>query len=379
MRKVYRMMTFTAMTMIAFMALKVNASGSFTTEEFIFESSGLKLNGIISQPKNVDAKSIVIIVHSYGATDVVKGNWFYDLRSMFTARGIAVAVWDKPGCGNSEGKFNIQQPVDSSADEVVDAIRFLRANRIPGYQQIGMMGGSRAGWIAPLAISKVADVNFWISISGTDAYESWGYLLRSTLEIAGHTEADIETLYQEWLDSIQVIMRRGSYSEYLNATSTLRKNKVYQELTGQKYTQYQKSSVEFAKEKEHFDKIQREYLSESYEYDKKSGLKIYVQNFEQILSQISIPVLAIFGDNDRHVDWRKTKKLYEQTMGKNKDSLLNIKVFKGADHVLKMSKTGGYFEVGKPGYWDLPYAEGYHQSMIDFLCFNKFCAESNSH
>lgn len=363
------------MTVLAFMALKSNASDSFTTEEFTFESSGLKLNGIISQPKDKDVKSLLIIVHSYGATDVVKGNWFYDLRSMFTDRGIAVAVWDKPGCGNSEGKFNVQQPVDSSADEVVDAIRFLRAHQVPGYKRIGLMGGSRAGWIAPLAISKIPDINFWISVSGTDAYETWGYLLRSTLEIAGHAEPEIETLYQEWIKGIAVIMQRGSYSEYLNATNTLRKNKVYQELTGQKFTDYVKGSVEFAQENKRFDKIQKEYLSETYEYDKESGLKIYVQDFEQILSKISIPVLAIFGDNDKHVDWRKTKKLYEQTIGKNKDSLLNIKVFKGADHVLKMSKTGGYFEVGKPGYWDLPYAEGYHQSMIDFLCSNKFCAD----
>ncbi|MCW9016417.1 MAG: dienelactone hydrolase family protein, partial [Kangiellaceae bacterium] len=88
------------------------------------------------------------------------------------------------------------------------------------------------------------------------------------------------------------------------------------------------------------------------------------------------PVLAILGDNDKHVDWRKTKRLYEQTMGKGDDSQLNIKVFKGADHALKMSKTGDYFEVSKPGYWDLPYAKGVFKSMVDFLCTNKFCVEN---
>jgi alpha-beta hydrolase superfamily lysophospholipase len=358
--------------------VKVSAAGSFTTEEFSFESSGLILNGIISYPKDQETKSLLIIVHSYGATDVVKGNWFYGQRKFFTEHGIAVAVWDKPGCGNSEGDFNIQQHVGSSAQEVIDAVNFFRKNQFKGHKQIGLKGGSRAGWIAPLAINKLSDISFWISISGTDAYETWGYLLRSTLEVTGHKEAEVSALHNEWVKSLQVIMSQGSYSDYLSATKNLRKNKTYQELTGQKFIQHKEGSANYYRDQMLFEKIQKEHLAEDYQYDKESGLKIYVQDFEKILTKIDIPVLAIFGDNDRHVDWRKTKILYEQTMGNKEDTLLTVKVFPGADHALKMSETGSYFEVSKPGYWELPYAKGYVNSMIEFLCSNNFCSKDTS-
>lgn len=376
MLKTIRLNVFVIIIGLASISQEINASELFTTEEFTFESSGLKLNGIISLPTKVPVESLLIIVHSYGSTNVVKGNWFYGWRSMFTKHGIAVVVWDKPGCGNSEGEFNIHQSVNSSATEVVDAVKYIQSNQVLGYKRIGLKGGSRAGWIAPLAINELADdIKFWISISGTDAYETWGYMLSSSLEIAGHSKQEIESLYQEWINGIKVIMNRGTYSEYSEATQALRQNKTYQKLTGEEYKPHLKGSANYEKEKERFKQLQKSYLSENYEYDKVSGLKIYVQDFEAILSSIKIPVLAIFGDNDRHVDWRKTKALYESTMGKDKNSRLKIKVFEGADHALKISETGGYFEVSKPGYWDLPFADGYHQSIIDFLCDNKFCSK----
>ena len=168
---------------ISTLACSIFTTEDFTTEEFTFESSGVKLNGIISRPKTTEVNSIVIIVHGYGRTNVVKNNGYHELRSKFTSKGISVLVWDKPGCGKSEGEFDINQPVDSSADEVVSAIDALRKKKEAGSDQIGLWGVSRAGWIAPLAINKEPSVRFWISISGTDGFENWGYLLRSNLGI----------------------------------------------------------------------------------------------------------------------------------------------------------------------------------------------------
>ncbi len=153
------------------------ATENFTTEEFTFQSSGVKLNGIINRPKTMEATSMVIIVHGYGRTNVVKDNGYHELRSRLTSRGISVLVWDKPGCGKSEGEFDINQPVGSSADEVVSAIHALRQKEEAGSDQIGLWGVSRAGWIAPLVIQQEPSVKFWISVSGTDAFENWGYLL----------------------------------------------------------------------------------------------------------------------------------------------------------------------------------------------------------
>lgn len=139
-----------ALVMTSLISTGAFASSMFTTEKFWFKSSGKYLSGIISRPKNIKVNAIVIIVHGYGRTNVVEDDWYHEFRSKFTSKGISVLVWDKPGCGKSEGEFDINQPVASSADEVVSAMCALRKEKEAGSDQIGLWGGSRAGWIAPL-------------------------------------------------------------------------------------------------------------------------------------------------------------------------------------------------------------------------------------
>lgn len=64
------------------------------------------------------------------------------------------------------GEFDINQPVDSSAEEVVSAIHALRKKKEGGSERIGLWGVSRAGWIAPLVIKQEPSVKFLISVSG---------------------------------------------------------------------------------------------------------------------------------------------------------------------------------------------------------------------
>lgn len=78
------------------------AAADYKTDGFSFVSDGNVLDGIISRPVAGDAASILILVHSYGPTNVVAGDRHKDIRSRFAAKGISVVVWDKPGCGNSE-------------------------------------------------------------------------------------------------------------------------------------------------------------------------------------------------------------------------------------------------------------------------------------
>lgn len=355
-------------------SMLVNATDSMTTEEFTFESSGLNLNGIISQPSNIEAKSLVIVIPGHGPTNVVEGNWYYELRSKFNAVGVAVAIWDRPGCGKSEGEYDHNQSVHSSADEAVAAIHSIRSNRVPGYERIGMWGASRGGWIAPLAMDKDPDISFWISVSGTDAFETWGYLFRSTLVLEGHSEKEAEFYYNEWIKANQIFAQGASYSEYQRETDALRRNQIYQKLAGQAYLSPEEGSEEFERERLRYEEIQEAYIAKGQAFDDNTGLPIIVRDFDRVLNKISVPVLAIFGDNDRHVDWRRTKALYERTMGSKEPSSLTVKVFAGADHSIRMSKTGGYFETMQREYWQTPYAEGYYEAMIEFVCSNGFCA-----
>ena len=356
-------------------AYSQSTSEAFITEEFTFQSEGLLLNGIISRPKATEATSIVIIVHGYGRTNVVRDNGYHELRSRFTAKGISVLVWDKPGCGKSEGVFDINQPVESSANEVVAAMQALRDNQEAGAEQIGLWGVSRAGWIAPLAIQKDPRVKFWISVSGTDAFENWGYLLRSSLELEGYSASEIDAIHKGWIDGNRIFSSGGTFEDYTSATTTFRKNKLVQKLTGwPEYVALQAGTKAYVQARQQYLENQEAYMAEGHVFDEESGLEIYVTDFDRTLKAVSCPVLAIFGGKDKQVDWRKTKTLYENTLGIAEDAALSIRVFPNADHNMRMSETGGFFETQEANYWNTPYADGYYEAMTAWLCSNSFCA-----
>jgi uncharacterized protein len=324
------------MTMPPALLLAEAGKATMKTQRFEFVSAGNRLSGFVDAPADGEAKALIIIIPGYGETDVAGQTSYYDLRSHFSQLGIATAIWDKPGCGQSEGKFDADQPVESSAAEVQDAIRQLRANQLPGAHKIGLWGISRGGWIAPLTIMQDPSIAFWISVSGTDHAENFPYLLETNLRIEGRTKAQIKRLVAEWKRGFEITSRGGSYAEFLAATQNLRRDPFFVFLSGGKDDGAVRALFENAK---------AQFLSGAFQVDRKTGLQIYVPNFQEILSGLNLPVLAIFGEKDSNVDWRKTMALYSKTIGKNPRASLTVRTFPYGNHNIQRAATGGIREM----------------------------------
>jgi pimeloyl-ACP methyl ester carboxylesterase len=301
-----------------------------TTQPFEFISGDNRLSGFLDVPVDRDAKATVIIIHGYGKTDVAGGTSYYDLRSRFTKLGISTAIWDKPGCGKSQGTFDIDQPVASSAGEVLDAVKQLRDGRTPGSQKIGLWGISRAGWIAPMAMANDPGIAFWISVSGTDDKENFPYFLESNLRIEGRTEPQIAQLVGDWKRGFDITRTGGSFDAYLAATQVLRRDPFMIFVSG---------GAEPTEDG--FRRTQQKFMSGEFQVDPETGLQVYVPHFQKMLSGLNVPVLAIFGEKDRNVDWRKTKALYAATLGDH----LMIRTFADGNHNIQQAETGGYREM----------------------------------
>lgn len=305
------------------------------TQAISFPSGDLTLSALLDTPSSGQAEALVIFVHGYGETNVVEQNWYYNLRSRFAAQGVSSFVWDKPGRGNSEGVFDPNQPVQSSAIEVLDAARFLRENNVAGSQKIGIWGVSRAGWIAPLAMAQDNDIEFWISVSGVDDKESFGYLLTSNWRLDGYSEEKITKLYGQWLEGIRITTNKGTFEDYRETTLDLRQDPFFAYMTNSTgeitQSEYKKSIADYQKLKPVFDEA--------------TGLMIYVEQFEDILSELDVHTLAIFGEKDSIVDWRAAKLLYENTIGQNSQASLTVASFPDGNHNLHKSETGAFKEM----------------------------------
>ena len=307
----------------------INAQSQSKKEMLNFDFEGFTLNGILNYTNINPPKGIVLIVHGSGSTNAVAQDWYADVRDVFNKVGYHTYMWDKMGCGNSEGVFNYNQSVESSADEVIAAIKTLKQKQIPGAKHIGLWGISRAGWINPLVVNKYKDIKFWVSVSGVDAKENFNYLLQENLQINGQPKDSINLIVNELKEGVRLTHSGASFDKYMNATKNLRENRFMKrfnngtKISEEDYYAYQKT---FMKEK----------------LDSISGLQIYIENFDQLLSTINCPVLALFGEKDKNVDWQKTKKLYQTTIGKNDH--LTVKSFPDCNHNIFKSNTGGFYE-----------------------------------
>ncbi|XOV79840.1 MAG: alpha/beta hydrolase family protein [Aestuariibacter sp.] len=315
--------------------------------DFQFESE--TLNGVINLPQNKTIKGIILLIHGYGETHAVKNNWYSDIRSIMIDAGYGTYMWDKMGCGDSTGTFDINQPVANSADEAIAAITMLQARNIPGSGNIGLWGISRAGWINPLIIKKYQDIAFWVSVSGVDGKENFSYLLEKNLIIDGVPQKKASLIASEWRRGMQIAHKGGSYSEFKNATRNLAKNEFWLRFTegGFGFLTYP-----FLR-----------YELRNAVFDEKSGLQVHVEHFEKLLNDMNIPVLALFGEQDMNVDWRNTKRLYQRTLNKE---LLTIASFPNCNHSIFEAKTGGYYEFEDS---KLPYkrCEGFLETTAKWL------------
>ncbi|HXB54241.1 MAG TPA: CocE/NonD family hydrolase [Vicinamibacteria bacterium] len=317
---------------LTLLSCQLYAAEPMKTESLDFQFDGKRLSGTLDQPADRPPSAIVVFVLGHGKTDVVAGRWYYDLRSRFVEAGLGCYLWDKSGCGKSEGEYDRDQTVQSSAQETLAAIAELKRRGIAGSDRIGLWGISRAGWICPLVIEQLPDVAFWISVSGTDDKESFGYMLETNLRIEGRSESVVRSLITEWRRGNEIFQEGGSFEENQRATENLRQDPFFKSFFGE-----EKTKAAYLLE-------QKTFIAEHHSFDEASGLMVYVPGFRQILKEIRCPVLALFGEKDSVVDWRSTMALYKETIGRGVDADLAIKTFPSCNHNMLQCRTCGVRE-----------------------------------
>lgn len=141
---------------------------TITTKNVTFSSVGISLSGTIIKPKNTSAA--VVIVHGSG-----QEKRMMEFATLLANNGIAVLTYDKRGVGESGGLYagpevgtnNVDflnlNLLSLDASAAVDALsKNLQNSQIP----IGLIGGSQAGWIIPLAAKKNKKIKFMTIFSG---------------------------------------------------------------------------------------------------------------------------------------------------------------------------------------------------------------------
>jgi uncharacterized protein len=128
------------------------------------EKEGIKLGGMLFVPENGNEIPVVSIIHGSG-TSRRNSVWYLSVTKHLLDNGIAVLLPDKRGCEKSEGNWKGVK-LEDLGNDVLASVEFIKHQNVFEISEIGILGMSQGGWIAPVAASKSDDISFVINMSG---------------------------------------------------------------------------------------------------------------------------------------------------------------------------------------------------------------------
>ena len=141
-------------------------------EEVIFKNNeaNITLAGTLTLPNKNGKFPVVILISGSGPQDrdesFMGHKPFLVLSDYLTRQGIGVLRFDDRGVGESTGNFGKATTEDFSKD-VLSAIAYLKTRNDVDIKNIGLIGHSEGGIIAPLAANNSKDVAFMVLLAST--------------------------------------------------------------------------------------------------------------------------------------------------------------------------------------------------------------------
>ncbi|HNZ43237.1 MAG TPA: alpha/beta hydrolase [Bacteroidales bacterium] len=297
---------------------------------FINKKAGISLSGTLTLPSSGENFTAVVMVSGSGPQnrdeELLGHKPFLVISDYLTRNGIAVLRYDDRGTGKSKGIFSTATTADF-ADDAEAAFTFLQKDKRINPEQIGIMGHSEGGLIAPVVASRNNDVTFIVMLAGP-----------------GLKGEDILLLQSE------LIARADSTPEEEIATNKELNKKLYK---------IAKKEKDDKKATEKMRKLIDDYWKTiSPDAIKNSGIdkQVLIQSVYQVvtpwfryfisydpgktLSKITCPVLAMNGSKDLQVPSAQNLKAIEKYLLKAGNKDFTIKEFEGLNHLFQHSATG---------------------------------------
>jgi uncharacterized protein len=246
--------------------------------------------------------------------------------------GIAALAYDKRGTGDSTGdSWDVSFEV--LADDAAAAVGLLRQHARIDPDKVGLLGGSQAGWIMPLAALRSEDVAFIVMLAGpvvTIAQQNVHNVLYN-LRANGLSESDV----QDAVAHVRLFNRVLSTGEGWELfQQSLEKGRTTP------WSDYA-WSIDTPPTKEEAESIRREVERDPL----------------LVLQHVRCPVLAVFGGSDNVVPPKENVHRLKEAVKSWNKSNYTIEVVPEATHTFLKSPTGADALIPKVTHIDLEHFE----------------------
>jgi uncharacterized protein len=299
-------------------------------EPFDIPREDALLSGTLYLPTGrEEPRSAVVLVHGSGPQTRFMVQLYAETLCSW---GIAALAYDKRGVGQSTGD-TWDVSYELLADDAAAAVRLLRQDTRIDPNKVGLLGGSQAGWIMPLAAVRSEDVAFIVMLSG------------SAVSIAEQNVHNV--LYN-------LRANRLSESDIQDAVIHVRLfNRVL--CTGEDWELFQGSlekgkSAAWSDYAWTIDKPPTKEEAESIRHEAERDPLL-------VLQQVRCPVLALFGGSDNVVPPKENVQPMKEAFLASGKSNYVIEVIPEATHTFLKSPTGADHLLPKVTHIDLKHFE----------------------
>lgn len=301
------------------------------------EKDGITLAGTLTMPPTGGPFPAVILITGSGAQDrnetVFGHRPFLILADYLTRRGMAVLRADDRGVGGSTGNIS-EATSESFAKDVLAGIAYLKSRREIDAKNIGLIGHSEGGIVAPLAAVQSVDVSFIVLMAGTG--------VRGDRIIEGQIERLLKTAGAEpALIESSIDTQRRVYDVVRSETDPDQlQQKIRRILTDavSKLDERQKQAIGYS---DAYVDIQvraagSEWFRFFITYDPKATLR-----------NVKCPVLAINGALDVQVSATENLQAIEQALREGGNPRVTVRELPGLNHLFQTAATGAVDEYAR--------------------------------
>lgn len=288
-----------------------------------------RLAGTLTKPRKKGRLPAVILIAGSGPIDRDGTAFGHRLllvvADYLTRRGLAVLRVDKRGVGASTGDYESATTADF-ADDVLAGVSYLKTRPDIDAHQIGLVGHSEGGAIAPMGAVHSQDVAFIVMMAGPAV--PGDRILHSQIEVLaredGAAPGAIER-EQERLGQIFAVLRAEPDRSRAEA-------KVRKILSEARCIEAQRAP----------DAKARSYLLRSKASEWVSPwVRFFLANDPQrTLRQVKCPVLAIYGERDYQVEPRQNIPTLCDALLASGNADFTIQVLPGLNHLFQTCHTG---------------------------------------
>ena len=304
----------------------------YSEEEVSYENTidKVKLAGTLTLPPSKSPVPAVVLITGSGPQDrnetLLGHRPFLVLADHLTRRGIAVLRVDDRGMGGSApGSPTVTS--ENYAEDVLAGVAFLKGRKEVNPHQIGLIGHSEGGMIAPMVAVRSKDVAFIVMMAGlgqtgADVILMQGDLLTRASGVDPQTTANVRKVYEQIFAMLKI--------ERDNATA---EKKIGEVIANQMATMSEEQKQAFAPVVRTINTQTQMYLSNWFRY-------FLLYDPAPTLAMVRIPVLALVGEKDLQVPPKENLALIEAALKKGGNKRYTILLMPGLNHLFQTATTG---------------------------------------